>query len=204
MSNLAVVDYGSGNLRSVTKALECTGVTVRVISDPSGLEDADGLVVPGVGSFGDCARHLQQTGLLEAIRAWVQEDRPYLGICLGYQILFEGSEEASSEAGLGVLPGRVRRFSFSNQKVPHMGWNTVQPVGESVLYRGMNSPLYFYFVHSFYPEPKDPSQVSGWCEYGVRFAASVSVGRVHGTQFHPEKSQGMGLALLRNFVSSLK
>jgi glutamine amidotransferase len=199
---IGVVDYGSGNLRSVGRALEAAGARTGLISKPAGLEGVDAVVVPGVGAFGDCASNLRATGLWEPLREWIGSGRPYLGICLGYQLLFESSEESPGVAGLGALPGRVLRFSGGGLKVPHMGWNTLTGL-RGPLYRGLPEETAVYFVHSFYPVPEETSLASATCEYGVRFAAGVSRGALHATQFHPEKSQAAGLAILRNFLSTL-
>ncbi len=202
MSTIGVVDYGSGNLRSVCKALEAVGASTVLVTGPSGLEGCDAVVVPGVGSFGDCAANLRSTGLWEPLRGWIAEGRPYLGICLGYQLLFETSEESPGVSGLGVLPGTVVRFDHAAQKVPHMGWNTLSEL-RGPLFEGLPEQTAFYFVHSFYPLPADLALASSTCEYGSRFAASISRGAIHATQFHPEKSQAAGLAVLKNFISSL-
>jgi len=199
---VGLVDYGSGNLRSVGKALEAAGATVTLIRTASELDTLDAVVVPGVGSFGDCARNLRRTGLWEPLQAWVRAGRPYLGICLGYQLLFESSEESPGVEGLGVLPGRVVRFSSGELKVPHMGWNTLE-TPRGALYEGLGETPSFYFVHSFYPVPADSTVVSATCDYGLPFAASVSTGALHAVQYHPEKSQAAGLALLRNFLATL-
>jgi len=200
---IGVVDYGSGNLRSVCKALEAAGARSTLVADPSGLAGLDAIVVPGVGAFGDCAANLRATGLWEPLREWIASGRAYLGICLGYQLLFESSEESPGVAGLGVLPGKVVRFAVGQGlKVPHMGWNTLSGL-RGPLYAGLPEELSVYFVHSYYPVPEDPSLASATCEYGVRFAASVTRGALHATQFHPEKSQAAGLAILRNFLSIL-
>lgn len=199
---VGVVDYGSGNLRSVSKAIDVAGARSVLISTPAGLDSVDAVVVPGVGSFGDCAANLRGTGLWEPLKKWIGSGRPYLGICLGYQLLFESSEESPGVQGLGVLPGRVLRFSGGGLKVPHMGWNTLTGL-RGPLYRGLPEETSVYFVHSFYPVPEEASLASSTCEYGVRFAASVSRGALHATQFHPEKSQAAGLAILRNFLSTL-
>ena len=201
-SSIGVVDYGSGNLRSVCKALEASGASTTLVSEASRLEGFDAIVVPGVGSFGDCAANLQATGLWDPLREWIQAGRPYLGICLGYQLLFEASEESPGVSGLGVLPGTVIRFSEAGLKVPHMGWNSLSDL-KGPLFEGLPEETSFYFVHSFYPVPADPSLASSTCEYGHRFAASISRGALHATQFHPEKSQAAGLAVLRNFLSTL-
>ena len=198
---IGVVDYGSGNLRSVSKAFEAAGASVRVSKDPGDFEAFDALVVPGVGAFGDCAGHLREAGLWEPLKEWINAGRPFLGICLGYQLLFESSEESPGVPGLGVLPGRVVRFADSHLKIPHMGWNSVRSP-RAPLFDALESAS-FYFVHSYYPVPGEPGAVSALCDYGGEFAAAVSAGNVHGTQFHPEKSQAAGLALLRNFLREL-
>lgn len=202
LPRIGVVDYGSGNLRSVSKAFEVAGGSCCLVSSPSGVSGLDALVVPGVGSFGDCARNLASTGLWEPIREWIRLGRPYLGICLGYQLLFQSSEESPGVAGLGIFEGTVKRFAGDGLKVPHMGWNTLLgPSGD--LFRGIPENTAFYFVHSFYPAPMDDSLVSSRCEYAGKFASSISVGAVHATQFHPEKSQTAGISLLKNFLSTL-
>lgn len=199
---IGVVDYGSGNLRSVAKALEAAGAAPQLIHQSAQLEKLDAVVVPGVGSFGDCARNLQATGLWEPLREWLRAGRPYLGICLGYQLLFESSEETPDVSGLGILPGHVMRFPRNELKVPHMGWNQLSNT-RGPLYKDLADLPSLYFVHSFYPVPADESMISARCDYGASFAASVSVGSLHATQFHPEKSQAAGLAVLRNFLHSL-
>lgn len=203
MKSIGVVDYGSGNLRSVSKALEKAGATVTLVSNAGQLDALDAIVVPGVGAFGDCASNLRRSGLWEPIIEWLKAGRPYLGICLGYQLLFESSEETPDAKGLGVLPGRVGRFHAEGLKVPHIGWNTLEET-RGVLYEGLAKPESFYFVHSYFPVPADERMISAKCEYGGRFAASVSTGAIHAVQFHPEKSQATGLALLGNFLKSLE
>jgi len=200
--SIGVVDYGSGNLRSVCKALEASGASTTLVSEASRLAGFDAVVVPGVGSFGDCAANLKSTGLWDPLREWIQAGRPYLGVCLGYQLLFESSEESPGVSGLGVLPGTAVRFSDTGLKVPHMGWNSVTDL-KGPLFEGLPEETSFYFVHSFYPVPADPTLASSTCEYGGRFASSISRGALHATQFHPEKSQAAGLAVLRNFLSTL-
>ncbi len=199
---LGVIDYGSGNLRSVCKAIEAAGSTPSLVTDPSGLDSLDAIVVPGVGAFAHCAENLRATGLWNPVREWALSGRPYLGICLGYQLLFESSEESPGVEGLGVLKGRVVRFSDAALKVPHMGWNTLSKTS-GPLYNSLSGDVSMYFVHSYYPVPADSLLVSAWSDYGVSFAAGVSSGALHAVQFHPEKSQSAGLALLRNFLSTL-
>jgi imidazole glycerol-phosphate synthase subunit HisH len=199
---IGVIDYGSGNLRSVIKALEAAGAAPRLIISAMEMEALDALVVPGVGAFEHCASNLRASGLWEPVRAWVLEGRPYLGICLGYQLLFESSDESPGVEGLGVLKGTVKRFPAGALKVPHMGWNSLEE-RRGPLFAGFEESPSMYFVHSFYPVPEDSSLVCATSDYGVRFAAGVSSGAIHAVQFHPEKSQGAGLALLRNFLSTL-
>ena len=201
-NRIGVVDYGSGNLRSVCKAFEASGASTVLVSGASQMNGLDAVVVPGVGSFGDCAANLRATGLWDPLREWIAAGRPYFGICLGYQLLFESSEESPGVTGLGVFPGKVVRFTDRGLKVPHMGWNSVSNL-KGPLFDGLPEETSFYFVHSFYPVPADPSLASSTCEYGCRFAASISRGALHATQFHPEKSQAAGLAVLRNFLSTL-
>ncbi len=198
-----MVDYGSGNLRSVRKAIEAAGASTRLITSAAELDATDAIVVPGVGSFGDCSRNLRRAGLSDPLCEWVRAGRPYLGICLGYQLLFESSEESPGEPGLGLLPGRVVRFPAGPLKVPHMGWNTLAAT-RGPLYRDLPAEPSVYFVHSYFPVPADPAIISATCDYGVTFAASVSTGALHATQFHPEKSQATGLAILGNFLSSIE
>lgn len=199
---IGVVDPGMGNLRSVEKALAFVGADTRRVTNPEDLADLAGLVLPGVGAFGDCAARLAQTGLWTPLRDWASEGKPFLGICLGYQLLFEGSAESPGVAGLGVLPGRVTRFPAGVGKVPHIGWNTIQIVRESELTRGVRPGDYVYFVHSYFPVPDDPQSISFETEYGISFASGVCRDLLFGVQFHPEKSQRVGLRLLANFVEA--
>lgn len=200
---IALLDYGSGNLRSVEKALQQVGAAVRVTQTPELVADADGVVLPGVGAFDDCVNAMQRQGLFEAVREFIDSGRPFLGICVGYQALFERSEEFNSRAaGLGVLAGKVVRFPERPElKVPQIGWNQLEIVQPSCpLYREVPKESYVYFVHSFYPQPTDPAMVATWTDYGGRFASSVWRDNVFATQFHPEKSQRVGLRILNNFV----
>ena len=201
--SIGVVDYGSGNLRSVSKALEAVGASVALVTSSAQLDPLDAVVVPGVGAFGDCAQNLRKSGLWEPLIEWLQAGRPYLGICLGYQLLFESSEESPGCKGLGVLPGRVVRFQGKRLKVPHIGWNVLLDM-RGPMFKTLSSAPYFYFVHSYFPVPADDAIVSARCEYGGTFAASVSNGSLHATQFHPEKSQSAGLTLLKNFLETLR
>jgi imidazole glycerol-phosphate synthase subunit HisH len=201
---IALLDYGSGNLRSVQKALLQVGANVRVAQRPEDLSDAHALVLPGVGAFDDCINALRSQELLGAILEFIRSGRPFLGICVGYQALFEGSDEFKSCAvGLGVFAGRVVRFAERpGLKIPQIGWNQLEIVrSDCPLYQGIANGSYVYFVHSFYPQPADLGLVATRTDYGGAFASSVWRDRVFATQFHPEKSQDVGLKLLKNFVA---
>lgn len=205
---IAVIDNGICNLRSVTKALEAVGAQVQVVRTPAELAavDAKGLVLPGVGALRDCVASLRATGLAESVRDWIAADRPFLGVCLGMQALFEHSEEgaAGGTEGLGIFPGRVVRFQRPAEfKIPHMGWNTVRFTQPASLLRASLDidGESFYFVHSFHCVPADPALVLGECDYGGVFAAAIGRGRCFATQFHPEKSQAKGLQIYRNFAA---
>ena len=202
---IGLVDYGSGNLRSVQRALEHSGADVIHVTREADAAGCSALVVPGVGSFGDCARQLREAGLWDFLRDWLAADRPYLGICLGYQLLFESSEESPGVEGFGALGGRVVHFPREGGlKIPHMGWNQLHIArSDDRLLKGLGENPDFYFVHSYYPVPVDASAVTSTCGYGVEFAASVTRGNLSAVQFHPEKSQALGLAMLRNFLDSL-
>ena len=200
---VGIIDYGAGNLRSVANAVRGTGVEPVILPDPERLDDITHLILPGVGSFGDCMSELAARKLTEPIRTWLAADKPYLGICLGYQVLFESSEETPGTAGLGALPGNVRRFQQSpGLKIPHMGWNSALPVTpDQGVWQGLGAEPYFYFVHSYFPAPADDDLVAARTSYGLDdFASAVSRGRLTATQFHPEKSQDAGIRLLRNFL----
>lgn len=199
---LGVIDYGAGNLRSVLNTFEASGVTGHLVRTPEDAEGATHLVLPGVGAFGDCAEKLRRQNLGSFIREWIETDKPFLGICVGYQVLFESGEEDSRSPGLGIFKGRVVRFPESELKVPHMGWNRLALSNPAdPIWRGMGEAPYFYFVHSYYPLPEDGSLTAASCAYGVRFAAAIRRGNLVATQFHPEKSQKLGVKLLENFVS---
>lgn len=200
---IGLVDYGAGNLHSVQNALNKLAIPSVLVRNAHGLEEVDAVILPGVGACGDCAKQLHSQDLWQPLRDWLAADRPYLGICLGYQILFEHSDEFDGTEGLGILAGSVVRFPRSELKVPHMGWNRLDLVDPSdPLWTGLPGHPYVYFVHSFYPQPHDTTLVSSWADYGVRFAASVRRGNLVATQFHPEKSQNIGLRILKNFVKS--
>jgi imidazole glycerol-phosphate synthase subunit HisH len=236
---IAVIDYGRGNLGSVEKAFRRIGMPAVITQDPRSLDEADAVVLPGDGAFHDAMANLDRLGLVPALRRALDGRRPFLGICLGYQLLFSTSEEFGEGRGLNVVPGAVRRLP-AGRKIPHMGWNRVEHAGELRLFDGIPSGAHFYFVHSFYPVvagASSPTLTEGglrqtrvapdvrsvapdarsdgsatqfvplraaWCEYGVRFAAAIEVGRIHATQFHPEKSQRWGLRMLENFVAIVK
>jgi len=204
---IALLDYGSGNLRSVHKALLKVGADVRIVQRPEGMRDAAAIVLPGVGAFDDCINALRKQELLEASRDFIRTGKPFLGICVGYQALFEKSEEFNScAAGLGVFGGRVVRFAEQpGLKIPQIAWNQIEITRpDCPLYRGVTNGSYVYFVHSFYPQPTDPSIVATTTDYGENFASSVWKDNVYATQFHPEKSQTVGLQLLKNFVELAK
>lgn len=204
---IALIDYGSGNLRSVEKALLHVGAKVQLATRPEALKDAEAVVLPGVGAFDDCLQALGKQELLPAIKSFIDAGRPFLGICVGYQALFDRSEEFNShQPGLGLFNGKVIRFSGANHlKVPQIGWNQLQIVrSDCPLYQGIPDKSYVYFVHSYYPEPTDPTIIATRTEHGETFASSVWRDNVFATQFHPEKSQTIGLQLLKNFVALTK
>ena len=199
---ITIVDYGSGNLRSVSKALEHLGVPNRLSVDPKAIEQADRLILPGVGAFGACVDGVRVRGFEEPIKNFIATGRPFLGICVGMQILLEKSEETPETPGMGIIEGAVPRFK-PGLKIPHIGWNTVSRNGhESQLLRGIPDKPYFYFVHSYHvrPEGADAGTVAAVSEYGETFAAVVEKDNIMATQFHPEKSQKWGLKLLENFA----
>jgi glutamine amidotransferase len=204
MRKVVVVDYGRGNLRSVQKALELVGLDAKITREPRDLDDAHAVVLPGVGAFRDCMKSLVSLGLVNPLVRAIERGKPFLGICLGLQILFDESEEFGPTPGLGLLAGQVRRFpsdrdGLAGLKIPHMGWNTVDLTRESPLFRGIPAGAHFYFVHSYFVEPCDRDVVLGLTEYGVSFASVVQKDRLVATQFHPEKSQNAGLRFLANF-----
>ncbi len=200
---IALVDYDSGNLRSAQKALLKVGADVRVVRRPEEIARAHAVVLPGVGAFDDCVHAMRKQELLEALKEFIGSGRPFLGICVGYQALFERSEEFNScAAGLSVFQGPVVRFSQTDGlKIPQIGWNQIEIVrADCPLYRGIPSGSHVYFVHSFFPRPTDASLAATETTYGQTFASSIWRDNVYATQFHPEKSQAVGLRLLRNFV----
>lgn len=197
---IAIVDYGMGNLRSVQRAFAAAGHPATVTSSPADVEQAERLVVPGVGAFGDAMAELARRGLDAPVRSALRRGKPFLGICLGLQVLFEESEEFGRHAGLGVLGGRVVRFPAGELRVPHLGWNQVRRLRDHPVLAGIEDGTYFYFVHSYHVAPSDPSVVATVTDYGGEFVSAVASGGIFACQFHPEKSQAAGLTLLANFA----
>ncbi|MBP1585271.1 MAG: imidazole glycerol phosphate synthase subunit HisH [Lachnospiraceae bacterium] len=201
---IALVDYDAGNVKSVEKAIEKLGGEYILTSDPSVIEKADAVILPGVGNFGDCMDKLKSRGLDKAIRSFTLTGKPFLGICVGLQLLFDESEESPGVPGLGILKGKIKRFPASAElKVPQIGWNNVSSC-KGRLFKGIEDGTFFYFVHSYYLDAADPGIVSSRAEYGVTFDSSVESGNVYATQFHPEKSSDAGLKVLQNFLDLVK
>jgi glutamine amidotransferase len=201
---VVILDYGAGNLRSVARAVEHVGFRPDVADDPRALDDADAVVMPGVGAAADTMRNLREHGFVEPLRAYIEGGRPFLGVCMGYQALLSVSEEGGEHPCLGILPGRVRRLPSGNGaalKIPHMGWNAVAQLREHPVLAGIPDGSYFYFVHGYYPDPEDRSLAIAETEYGVTFASVIARGNLVATQFHPEKSGALGLQLYRNFLT---
>jgi len=197
---IAIIDYGMGNLRSVSKAFERLGFTVNVTRDPRQIADASHVVLPGVGAFPDCMRNLEEMGLIDPVHRALSSGKPFLGICLGLQLLFTESEEFGLHKVLGWIRGRVVRFPDDGLKVPHMGWNTLEIRKPAPALQDLPADAMVYFVHSYYGVPEDPAVIATTTEYGQRFTSSIAVDNVFACQFHPEKSQAVGLRLLRNFA----
>jgi glutamine amidotransferase len=200
VTRIAILDYGMGNLRSVEKALERVGAEAELTPDPEVAQDADGVVLPGVGAFAKAMERVRSQELDELVADRIEEGRPVLGICLGMQLLFDSSTELQGAEGIGVLPGIVEPISANGNKVPHIGWSPVHWEHESDLTRGLGEETPFYFVHSFVPHPAKPEDVLGTAEYGERFACAVERPPLYGAQFHPEKSSAAGLRMLENFT----
>lgn len=201
--SLVIVDYDAGNLRSVEKAFAHVGVTATVSRDPKKVSQATSLVLPGVGAFADCMANLKKYNLVDPLKNFIAEGKPFLGICVGYQLLFDKSEEHGDNEGLGILRGKCVRFEFDPSvrlKIPHMGWNQVRYQKSGKLFEGIDSGTDFYFVHSYYPVPEDDNIVTSSTDYGIKFASSIEKENIFATQFHPEKSQQAGLKLVRNFA----
>lgn len=200
---ITVIDYGMGNLRSVTKAIEKFTPDVMVSDDPSSVSGATALIMPGDGAFGMAMEHLTGRGWIGPIMKHIENGGHFFGICLGFQLLFSESEEFGHSRGLGIIPGSVVRFPAGDLKVPHMGWNTVEVRTGSVYLNSIATSSYFYFIHSYYPEIRDDSWVIGEVEYGKRFPCIVGKGNIIATQFHPEKSHTVGLKIIENFVRTV-
>jgi len=204
---IAVIDYGMGNLRSVQKALEFVGAKVILTHDPELILNADSVVLPGVGAFKDCMANLNKLKLIDPIRKFIDSGKPFLGICLGLQVLFEESEEYGPVAGLGILPGKVVKFIGGSSdakngsliKIPHMGWNEIKVKKDSPLFVGMGDAPYFYFVHSYYVVPEEQNMIATVTNYGVEFVSGIQHKNIYAFQFHPEKSQAPGLSILKQF-----
>src|SRR4030067_685640 len=196
---IAIVDYGMGNLRSVEKGFLKVGVKAGITNNPEVIEKADGVVLPGVGAFKDCMRELTSLELTDAIVQVIKKGKPYLGICLGLQVLFSESEEFGRCRGLDIFRGKVVRFPSGNLKIPHMGWNELTIQKQNPLLNGIKDKTYFYFVHSFYVAPEDSSIIAATTDYGINFTSMIYSGNIFATQFHPEKSQRAGLIILKNF-----
>jgi len=198
--NIAVIDYDAGNTFSVTRALEKVGAGVDLTYDPDRVKDADAVVLPGVGAFGDCMNKLAERGMDAACREVFRSGKPFLGVCVALQVIFDDSEESPGAEGLGLLPGSVRRFKAGDLKVPHMGWNELRLVRDHPVLDGLDGED-FYFVHSYYPEPAETADLLGETEYGVRFCAAAGRENLVAVQFHPEKSSRAGLGLYENFLA---
>ncbi|MYI82921.1 MAG: imidazole glycerol phosphate synthase subunit HisH [Chloroflexi bacterium] len=199
MAEVVIVDYGAGNLRSVARAVRHAGIEPIVTSDPDAVDDARALILPGVGAAADTMANLRRTNLVEPLREYIASDRPFLGVCMGMQALFDSSEEGGEHECLGVLPGRIVRFP-GGLTVPHMGWNTLRFTRPHPVLEGVDDGAYAYFVHSYYPRPDDPALTIASTEHGVPFASIVGRGNLIATQFHPEKSGAAGLRLYDNFL----
>jgi glutamine amidotransferase len=205
---IAIVDYGMGNLRSVQKGFEKVGHPARVVQDPESIRAASALVLPGVGAFRDCMGHLEERLLRDPIRAHIESGKPYLGICLGLQILFTESEEFGRCEGLNIIPGKVRKFRFEQEKggtaspykIPHMGWNAIRKVSAPPVLADVPDGAYLYFVHSYFVDPEDATVVATKTDYGLEFTSMIWKDNIFATQFHPEKSQALGLSILKNFA----
>lgn len=199
---IAVIDYDAGNIKSVEKALQFLGAEVTVTRDPEVLLNADKVILPGVGAFGDAMARLNEYGLVDVIKKIVDKGTPFLGICLGLQLLFDSSEEAPGVKGLSILPGKIVRFSDEfGLKVPQIGWNALSFPKESVLFEGVKEGSFVYFVHSYYLVADELSDVAATTEYGNHVHAAVSRGNVYACQFHPEKSSSVGMQILKNFIN---
>jgi len=200
---VGIIDYGMGNLRSVEKAISEIDHTITIITDYSQIANVDKLILPGVGAFAKAMQNLTDKDMIDPIKEHIFYGKPFLGICLGFQLLFDSSEEFGNTTGLAIIPGEVLKFDVKNVKIPHMGWNTVD-VRLPGLYKGVPNESYFYFVHSYYVKPRDFAVASGITTYGdFSFCSSIQKDNIFGVQYHPEKSSNLGLKLLRNFLSKI-
>lgn len=197
---IGIVDYGMGNIHSVQKALQFYGAKTLVTNKPEDIRACDKIVLPGVGAFDDAMSELKNRGLISALKEYIQDKKIFLGICLGMQLLFEESQEATQYPGLGILKGKVLRFE-NKVKVPHMGWNQLKIKNDCPLLKDAADNSYVYFCHSYYPQAQDKKVIAATCDYGINFAAVIWQDNVYGMQFHPEKSQDTGLKMLKNFVN---
>lgn len=200
---IAIIDYGAGNLRSVQKACEFLGAQAQITSDADTILSADSVILPGVGSFGDCMKNLNERHLTDTVRCAARSSKPFLGICLGLQLLFESSEESPGVDGLGVLKGKIVRIPKTyGLKIPHMGWNSLSFKKETPIFKNLPENPFVYFVHSYYVQPNDNSVIAATTQYGVELPVAVSSGNLFATQFHPEKSGDTGLMILKNFITA--
>ncbi len=198
---LAIIDYGAGNLRSVQKACEAIGAKAHITSNPEEILSADRVILPGVGAFGDCMKSLSSHNLIDTIHQAIHQEKPFLGICLGMQLLFDSSEESPDAKGLGIFPGKIVRIPDSEGlKIPHMGWNSLTFTKDSPLFHGLADSPFVYFVHSYYMQPEQEEIIAATCTYGAELPVALSHKNIFATQFHPEKSGDVGLAILKNFL----
>ena len=197
---IAVIDYGAGNLHSVKNALDHIGAESIITGNADEILAADAVILPGVGAFGDCMASLSKNGLVDTVKTAAKSGKPFLGICLGLQLLFEESEESPGVSGLGIFKGKIVKIPDRGLKIPHMGWNSITFPKESPLFDGIEETSFVYFVHSYYMQPDDKSIISAVCEYSSNLPVALSSGNIHATQFHPEKSGKTGLKILENFI----
>ncbi len=197
---IAIVDYGAGNLQSVQKALDFIGAKTQISADGDFILSADGVILPGVGSFEDAMNCLKKSGLVDPVKKAATCGKPFLGICLGLQLLFEQSEESPEAVGLGILEGKIKKIPSNGLKVPHMGWNSLDIKTNDGIFKGISQGSYVYFVHSYYLDAENKEEVAATTQYGISIDAAVSKGSLFGCQFHPEKSGDVGLSMLRNFA----